>query len=73
MKSFDPAIQRYQAMRVSTFEHFKPNPKNAGYGLLFTVIPILGYAYLLHFTRSKQEQKYRNGEVAYKDRDFKLI
>ncbi|CAH1381537.1 NADH dehydrogenase [ubiquinone] 1 beta subcomplex subunit 4 [Tenebrio molitor] len=70
---FDPALTRYQAMRVSTFEHFKPNAKNAGFGMLFAVIPILGYAYLLHTTRSQQEQRYRSGQVAYKDRDFKLI
>ncbi|EFA12181.1 hypothetical protein TcasGA2_TC002331, partial [Tribolium castaneum] len=70
---FDPALQRYQAMRVSTYEHFKPNPKTAGYGFFLTLLPMVGYIYLLHTTRQAKEKRYRNGEVAYKDRDFKLI
>ncbi|KAJ8943301.1 hypothetical protein NQ318_004742 [Aromia moschata] len=70
---FDPAMLRYQALKVSGFEYFKTTPKNVIYGLAFMVMPMTLYGYFLHKTRSEQEAKYRRGEVAYKDRRFKFI
>ncbi|KAG5877275.1 hypothetical protein JTB14_038311 [Gonioctena quinquepunctata] len=70
---FDPALQRFQAMKVSGFEYFKPSSKNALYGLVFMVLPMGVFTYLMYQSRANQEAKYRSGEVAYKDRNFKFI
>ncbi|CAH1109544.1 unnamed protein product [Psylliodes chrysocephalus] len=70
---FDPAIQRYNAMKVSGFEYFKPTGKSAVYGMGMLVIPMMGYFYLMYKQRTELEAKYRRGEVAYKDRNFKFI
>ncbi|KAJ8935477.1 hypothetical protein NQ314_012769 [Rhamnusium bicolor] len=70
---FDPAIQRYQAMKVSGFEYFKPSGKNIIHGLLLVVLPMTVFGYLLNRSRTNLEAKYRRGEVAYKDRGFKFI
>uniref|UniRef100_V5GYY5 NADH dehydrogenase [ubiquinone] 1 beta subcomplex subunit 4 n=1 Tax=Anoplophora glabripennis TaxID=217634 RepID=V5GYY5_ANOGL len=70
---FDPAMQRYTAMKVSGFEYFKPSGKNVLYGLLFMVIPMVGFGYLVKKTRMDEEDRIRRGDVAYKDRNFKFI
>nr|CAH7727996.1 unnamed protein product [Callosobruchus chinensis] len=70
---FDPAIMRYQAMRVSGWDYFKPSGKNAIYGMAFMVLPMFIYGYFVKTDRAEQEAKYRRGEVAYKDRRFKFV
>ncbi|XP_023019571.1 NADH dehydrogenase [ubiquinone] 1 beta subcomplex subunit 4 [Leptinotarsa decemlineata] len=70
---FDPAMQRFQAMKVTGFEHFKPSPKNGIYGVLFVVVPMAIMTYAMQTSRDNKEASYRRGEVAYKDRSFKFI
>ncbi|XP_056635717.1 uncharacterized protein LOC130444544 [Diorhabda sublineata] len=70
---FDPAFLKYQALQVSGFEYFKPSGKNAVTGLFFMVIPMAGLFYAMYTSKNAQEARYRRGEVAYKDRDFKFI
>uniref|UniRef100_A0A7R9AYP2 NADH dehydrogenase [ubiquinone] 1 beta subcomplex subunit 4 n=1 Tax=Timema shepardi TaxID=629360 RepID=A0A7R9AYP2_TIMSH len=70
---FDTGVQRFIAMRATGYDHFKPTPKSAGYGLGLVFIPIALYAWLLKSSRDKQEHKYRTGQVAYRDRRFKFI
>lgn len=70
---FDPAIQRFMAMRFTTFEHFKPNPKTSFYGLAIIGIPLTVFAYFLKKSRDEKEYEYRTGQVSYRDRKFKFI
>lgn len=61
------------SMKATQYDHFKPTPKTMKFGALYFLFPMLGLTYILYSTREKQEAKYRSGEVAYKDRRFKLI
>ncbi|KAH8306010.1 hypothetical protein KR018_010741 [Drosophila ironensis] len=70
---FDAGLSRFQAMRVSHYEHFKPTGKSFRTGLFAVVLPITLYAWALKSERDCREQKYRTGQVAYKDRQFKFI
>ncbi|XP_076252102.1 NADH dehydrogenase (ubiquinone) B15 subunit [Rhynchophorus ferrugineus] len=69
---FDPAVQRFVALNVSGFEYFKPSGKNSLLGFLLVVAPMAATMTYLYTSRSAQEEKYRKGEVAYKDRRFKF-
>lgn len=60
-------------MKVTHYDHFKATPKTVGVGLAYFLVPFLGFTYLLYTSRTSNEQKLRNGEVAYKDRSFKLV
>jgi len=70
---FDPAVQRFLSMRANHYEQFKPSPKNAAFGFVTVVLPILFFWW--RFEKDKQilEYKCRHGQVAYKDRDWKFI
>ncbi|XP_055536754.1 NADH dehydrogenase [ubiquinone] 1 beta subcomplex subunit 4 [Wyeomyia smithii] len=70
---FDTGIARYQAMQVNHFEHFRPTGRTFRIGMISVVIPIVGYAWMLKTERDGREKKYRTGQVAYKDRNFKFI
>lgn len=59
-------------MRVSGYEHFKPNAKTLR-GLMVVVAPMLLYGYWIKSDRDFKENEYRTGQVAYKDRRFKFI
>lgn len=61
------------AMKANHYDHFKATPKTIKMGIFIMIGPILAYAYLLNQNRTERERKFRNGEVAYKDRLFKLI
>ena len=37
---FDPAVQRFMAMRATGFDHFKVTPKTTWLGFLFVVLPV---------------------------------
>jgi len=70
---FDAGLARFQAMRISHYEHFKPTGRSFRVGMFTVVLPIAIYAWALKRERDGREQKYRAGEVAYKDRRFKFI
>ncbi|XP_023173459.2 uncharacterized protein LOC111601201 [Drosophila hydei] len=70
---FDAGLARFQAMRVSNYEHFRPTGHSFRTGLFAVVLPIAIYAWMLKSERDCREQKYRTGQVAYKDRRFKFI
>lgn len=70
---FDPALQRFQAMRVSHFEHFKPTGKSFRIGFFLVVAPVIFFAMAFKTQRGNLEQKIRNGEISYRDRRFKFI
>ncbi|KAK7493074.1 hypothetical protein BaRGS_00015595 [Batillaria attramentaria] len=67
---FDPAVQRFMAMRATNFDHFKVTPKTTYYGLLFVVIPVGLMTYLTLKEKDEREAKFRAGEVPYKDRTW---
>lgn len=66
-------MARFQAMRVSNYEHFRPTGTAFRTGMFAVVLPIVVYAWALKTERDGREQKYRTGQVAYKDRQFKFI
>lgn len=66
-------MQRFQAMRVSHFEHFKPTAKSFGMGMACVVLPIVGYCWFLKNERDGREAAVRTGQVSYRDRKFKFI
>jgi NADH dehydrogenase (ubiquinone) 1 beta subcomplex subunit 4 len=66
-------MYRFQAMRVSHYEHFKPSFTSFKTGFLCVVAPIVLMAYVFKWERDGKEAKYRTGQVAYKDRLFKFI
>ncbi|XP_058830418.1 uncharacterized protein LOC131689382 [Topomyia yanbarensis] len=70
---FDTGLARFQAMQVNHFDHFKPTGRTFRFGMLAVVIPIVGYGWMLKKERDAREHKYRTGQVAYKDRNFKFI
>ncbi|XP_022908936.1 uncharacterized protein [Onthophagus taurus] len=70
---FDPAVQRFVSMKVTTYEHFKPNFKNSIMFLALAGIPFSIYSYFMYKSRTENEARYRRGEIAYKDRLFKFI
>lgn len=70
---FDPAVQRFQAMRVSHAEHFKPTGRAAFWGFALLVAPVFILFTLAKNERQEKERKYRNGEISYADRQFKFI
>lgn len=70
---FDPAVMRFQAMKVSHFDYFKATTRTVRLGFLIVFLPIIGFAQLFTWERGNRERKIRNGEVAYEDRLFKFI
>lgn len=60
-------------MRVSHTEHFKPTPRAAFWGLAMLVIPVTILFNIAKNERDGKEEKYRNGEVSYADRQFKFV
>lgn len=70
---FDPAMQRFQAMRASYSEYFKPTAKTFRAGMLMVVIPIVFAATIFKRERGGREKLYRSGEISYRDRPFKFI
>lgn len=70
---FDPALYRFQAMRASHTEHFKPTGKAAFWGFAIVVAPMYILYKLARRERDAKEEQYRNGEVSYADRQFKFV
>lgn len=70
---FDTGMQRFQAMRINYYEHFRPTGKAFRLGFLTVVFPICAFAWGFKTDRDAKEHKYRTGQVAYKDRSFKFI
>ncbi|XP_076046517.1 NADH dehydrogenase (ubiquinone) B15 subunit [Oratosquilla oratoria] len=69
----DPAIQRFLAMRSTQVEHFRATPRTSMLGFLLIALPIGAYGYLLKRDKENQEDMYRTGQVAYKDRPYKFV
>jgi len=69
---FDPAVQRFMSMKATRYDHFKPTPKSSLLGFVMLVVPIVGYGWWMKTDREKLEHKYRTGQIAYKDREFKF-
>jgi hypothetical protein len=59
---FDPAIQRFMAMRATNFDHFKVTPKTTWLGFAFVVIPV---TLLTYFTIRDQVQFLRVSVVVF--------
>lgn len=70
---FDPQMQRFLSMRATFWDQFKPAPKNFLFAVSVFFLPTALLTYYLQVTRTKREQKFRNGEVAYADRMNKFI
>merc|ERR1711893_100194 len=70
---FDPAVQRYLSMRATHWDQFKVTPKSTFVGFAVGAFPILGFWYLLHQDKKQLEEKCRTGQIAYRDRDWKLV
>lgn len=70
---FDPNFQRFHSMRVSYTEHFKPNWQSFKAGAYFVLLPIIGFAELVRYTKNKEENSYRTGQISYKDRRNKFF
>ncbi|XP_030752573.1 uncharacterized protein LOC115879739 [Sitophilus oryzae] len=70
---FDSALQRFHSMSVTAVEHFRPSGLNAFLGFSIMVIPMFTFGYYLNKTRSDREQSFRRGEVAYKDRQYRVL
>lgn len=68
---FDPAMQRFMSMRVTQYESFRPTLGNFFRGIGITAIPILLFAQLMHWDRTRKEKEFSTGQVAYKDRLWK--
>lgn len=69
----DPQMQRFLSMRATLWDQFKPAPKNFLFAFSVTVIPVAFLTYLLQTTRDKRERQYRNGEISYRDREYKFV
>lgn len=70
---FDPAFYRFNAMRASHAEHFKPTGKATFWGFAILIAPLTIMYKFARSERDERERKYRNGEVSYADRDFKFV
>lgn len=70
---FDPAIQRYHAMRVSYTEFFKPNWKTFKIGMCLVVLPIIALAEVFRWDKTTRETIMRRGEISYADRRCKYF
>lgn len=64
---------RFQAMRATHTQFFKPTGTAAFWGMALCVVPIVGIYWLERKERDAKEAKFRNGEVSYRDREFKFI
>ncbi|RVE47567.1 hypothetical protein evm_007765 [Chilo suppressalis] len=69
---FDPAVQKFMSMKVTQFDHFKPSMRTSLFGICATILPMLGYGYLVWNSRNDREQLIRTGELRYRERQFKL-
>ncbi|KAK8741091.1 hypothetical protein OTU49_002492 [Cherax quadricarinatus] len=70
---FDPAMQRFMAMKATQYDHFKPTPRTSLLGFTMIVVPFVGYAWLLKKDKEKFEHKCRTGQLSYADREFKFV
>lgn len=72
---FDPQMMRFQAARANSqiYEHFRPTPKGGLLWIGVTFVPMFILGYLVHNDRKEFERKCRSGEIAYKDRMFKMV
>jgi len=60
-------------MQVSHLDHFKPNPKTTFLALAMFVVPLGLMIWATMAERKGRLDLYKTGQVAYRDRTFKLI
>ena len=70
---FDEGVHRFMASKVNFYDHFKANAKTTKFGVLYILVPMIGFGYLVKTRREGREHEYRTGQVAYKDRLFKFF
>ncbi|CAL1543057.1 unnamed protein product [Lymnaea stagnalis] len=66
---FDPAVQRFMAMKATQAERFKGTLKSAAIAFSMLVLPVWFLTHQAIKKRDYDEKRYRNGEVMYKDRE----
>lgn len=64
---------RQMAMRAKQYDHFRPTPKTAFVGLSVLALPCILYGWAIMSHRNSKEASFRNGEVSYRDRQFKFV
>jgi len=69
---FDPSMQRWISMRAQQLHYFKPTPKNFVIPFFVVFTCWLAGRWFTVDRRGKEE-RYRRGEVSYRDRDFKFV
>ncbi|KAJ8723545.1 hypothetical protein PYW08_003457 [Mythimna loreyi] len=69
---FDPALQKFLSMKVTTLEHFTANTRTSLFGICAIILPMFTYGYVIWKHRTDREEQIRKGELRYKDRMFKL-
>ncbi|XP_045467581.1 uncharacterized protein LOC123675994 [Harmonia axyridis] len=70
---FDPAMQRYGALKVTEYERFKPNLKTFKYPFWILIVPFTITSYMMYTDRKNKEERFRSGLVSYKERTFKFM
>lgn len=66
-------MYRMHAARLSYTDHFKPTGKSAFWGFMFIVAPLTIFYKIFLRDRENREAMFRNGEIAYTDREFKYV
>ncbi|XP_026736524.1 uncharacterized protein LOC113500062 [Trichoplusia ni] len=69
---FDPALQKFLSMKVTTLEHFQANTRTSMFGLCAIVLPMITYGIILWKHRTNREDQIRRGELRYRERSFKF-
>jgi len=69
---FDPQIQRFMSMKVTSYDYFKPGFRSFTKWFGVFIVPVLAYAYIMQRSRNEFEGKCRRGEISYRERRFKF-
>lgn len=69
---FDPAIQRFMAMKNTQLDFFQTTARSIKFGIFAIIVPMVSYGYLIWNQRTKQEREIRCGNIKYRDRLFKF-
>jgi len=66
----DPSIQRFMAMKATTYQYWQPTWRSFGLFASTTIIPIFLFGYYVNWQRNRFDQKCRSGEIPYEKRRF---
>ncbi|XP_005109486.1 uncharacterized protein LOC101850443 [Aplysia californica] len=70
---FDPAVQRFIALKATQAERFKGTFRSAVVSSILFVLPVAILSYSTISKKEEREKRFRNGEVMYKDRESKFF